>query len=63
MNTTVIYDGQNRPIGKLVESSGQIRAFDMKGNLKGYYDIKTNRTMNKNNALFATGNRVSALLG
>jgi len=62
MNTTIIFDGQNRPIGKLVESGNQIRAFNLKGNLLGYYDKSTDRTMNEKNALFSRGNRVTALI-
>lgn len=62
MNTT-IFDRMNRPIGKLTETASQIRAFDMKGKLKGYYDKNSDRTMNENNALFSKGNRVVALLG
>ena len=60
---TPIFDGQRRLIGKLTETSNQIRAFDVKGKLKGYYDKNTDRTMNENNALFSKGNRVVALIG
>jgi len=60
--TTQLFDGKNNHIGKLVESGGQIRVFDLKGQLKGYYDKNSDRTINAQNALFCKGNRVTALL-
>ncbi len=60
--STVVYDGRNIPVGKLVESGNQIQAYSMTGKLLGYYDKSNDRTMTQKNALHSRGNSVRSLL-
>lgn len=62
MATTIVRNGANQPIGRLEESGTYIRAYNQKGVMVGYYESKSNVTRDKNNSLFARGNRVTALI-
>lgn len=62
MVTTIVRDGSNRMVGRLVESTRQIQAYNIKGDFVGYYDKMSDRTMTKNNALHSKGNSVRVLL-
>ena len=63
MKTTIVYDGKNRPIGRLIESSdGNVRAHDSKMVFLGQYNKSQNRTSDAMNRPFGNGNMARALI-
>lgn len=63
MKTTIVYNGKNQPIGRLIESSdGNIRAHDSKMVFLGQYNKKLNRTTDAMNRTVGNGNVARSLI-